>query len=383
MTVGVSEILLQGTLGPQFVGTPGLSVTVNGVQAQVSERDFESLVSNLSSGANRIVVVVTNANGAREETVRQVNFDPTFANNVTIARDFAYASTGGEGFAAVDLGTGEKFTVAPSGPAGSVDDIAVDGDLLFALDATGANFLTVYSIKDPASPELVSGPTRVEGGTFVGVSAGGGRVIVSGGTSNLSVLTYNSEGVLGRSVSLIDLGIGQPDVLIAADGSRAYVSTDFSVNQNGQRFGLTFLDVLDPPAAPNITGRIGLNGAGFSLGARTPSNFPIESALSGDLLFVGHGGGVAVIDTTVDRLSRTLSVGFPVINLDAFADRVFVVGGSRELAQIDISDTGNLQVVGKDRFPGLGAFSGVAVGESHVAIAANEGGLIIRRRSSL
>ncbi len=70
----------------------------------------------------------------------------------------------------------------------------------------------------------------------------------SGGTSLLTVLSYDSNGKLGTSTATIDLGIGQPDVLVGPRGKEAYVSTDFSKPQpQGRRFGITILTLASPP----------------------------------------------------------------------------------------------------------------------------------------
>ena len=88
----------------------------------------------------------------------------------------------------------------------------------------------------------------------------------------------------GASVSAIDLGIGQPDVLVAEDGETAFVSTDFSGFFDGQTFGITTIDISEPTLS--ILDRIRIAGAGFSPGADSPANFPIESAQSGNTLYV-------------------------------------------------------------------------------------------------
>ena len=221
-------------------------------------------------------------------------------NNVAVQDGVAFAAARAQGLVLVDL---ESLEVAgrinPPGDTNTIDDVAIAGDLRFALDATRLEGnVSVFSIEQPLAPELVSGPTRVDVGPFAGISAANGRVVVSGGTGQLSVLTFDEDGTLGADITRIDLGVGQPDVLIADDGATAFVSTDFAGRFDGETFGITSIDVSNTPSPITILDRVGIAGAGFSPGVDSPANFPIESALQGDTLFVASGRGVSVIDAS-------------------------------------------------------------------------------------
>ena len=291
-------------------------------------------------------------------------------NNVVIAGDFAYAAAGAQGVVIVDLENLSLAGVVPS-PAGTgrVDDVSIDGDLLFVLDGVG-DTLTVMSIANPTQPTVVSGPVAANAGPFAGVSAANGRVVVSGGTGLMSSRSYTPAGVLIGQVLTIDLGIGQPDVLISEDGSTAFVSTDFAGAVDGQSFGLTVVDISGAPL--RVTDRVGIAGAGFTTGQDGPANFPIESALQGDTLFVASGSGVSVFDVSNPNFVQTLAV-IPLstnpINVDIVDDTLYVVGNSPgTLTTIDISDLSSPVVETTVLAEGSGPL-GVAVTSSHLVIA--------------
>ena len=189
-------------------------------------------------------------------------------------------------------------------------------------------------------PTLVSGPVTVGVSPFAGVSAANGRVVVSGGTGLLSSRSYQANGTLGGAVSTIDLGIGQPDVLVAEDGETAFVSTDFAGFFDGQTFGITVIDIAGPTLS--ILDRVGIAGAGFSPGSDAPANFPIESAQSGDTLYVASGNGVSVFDVSNPNAVQTLAL-IPLntnpVNIDVVGNMLYVVGNlpAPTLTTIDVS----------------------------------------------
>ena len=263
-------------------------------------------------------------------------------NNVAVAGQFAYAAAGAQGVVIVDL-SGPKIAgvVAPPAGTGTIDDVSIDGDLLFTLDAVGAGSLSVFSIANPIAPTLVSGPVAVDVSPFAGVSAANGRVVVSGGTGLLTSRSYQANGTLEASFSSIDLGVGQPDVLVGEDGETAFVSTDFSGFFDGQTFGITALDIGGPTLS--ILDRVGIAGAGFSPGSQKPANFPIESAQSGDTLYVASGNGVSIFDVSNPNAVQTLATipipGANPVNIDFAGDMLYVVSNSPTpvLISIDIS----------------------------------------------
>ena len=301
-------------------------------------------------------------------------------NNVEIAGEFAYAAAGPAGIVIVDLTMLEiANVVSPPAGAGSVDDISIDGDLLFTMDGFGPGSLSVLSIADPMDPILVSGPVSVAVGPFSGVSAASGRVVVSGGTGLLSTRSYDQTGNLFGATSLIDLGIGQPDVLVAEDGNTAFVSTDFAGFVNGQGFGITVIDISGTPTT--VTDQIGIAGAGFSPGGAGPANFPIESAQQGDMLFVASGSGVAVYNVSNPNVVQTLAL-IPLstnpVNIDVFNDTVYVVGNSPSstLTMIDVSNLSS-PVINTMSLPAAGTPRSVSASSTHVVIADDNLGVLV------
>lgn len=301
-------------------------------------------------------------------------------NNVVAGEQFAYAAAGPQGLVVIDLNAvAVSGIVSPPGFTGSIDDVSLDGDLLFTLDAAGAGGLSVFSLANPAQPTLVSGPVSVAVSPFAGVSARNERVVVSGGTGLLSVRNYNQNGNLVGSTSVIDLGIGQPDVLVAEDGSSAFVSTDFAGLFDGQSFGITVIDIESPPTT--ILDRVGIAGAGFSPGGGVPANFPLESAQQGDMLFVASGSGVAVYDTSNLNSLQTIAL-IPLntnpVNVDVNNDTLYVIGNSPTptLTVIDVSDLSS-PVVNTMALPAAGTPFSVAATSTHVVIADADLGVLV------
>ena len=304
------------------------------------------------------------------EVVVDVTYEELVANNLELEDGMIYAALGASGFAVISAETREfEIISAPIGTSG-VHDLAVAGGFLFTLDASGVGDLTVYDLTTPMDPELVSGPVTVRVGPFAGVSAAGGRVCVSGGTGLLTVRSYTDLGVISTSSSTIDLGIGQPDVLLAADGETAYVSTDFSGLVSGAGFGITLLELDDPPGALTSLAQIGLAGAGFTGGFSFPANFPIESALLPDGDFVtAHGGGLSVIDPVAESVLGELDLSFDAVNVDTDGSTAFVVGTSRSIAEVDISDPDDPLLVSSESSAGSSAYLSVAVDAGTIALA--------------
>ena len=381
--VGSPTIDVVGRLAASF-NQAGTTVTVNGQSATVlidGSRAGGFRLDNfeLNTGVNSLTVEAITPQGAVLQQDVQVTLSRLTSNNVEIDTGRAYAARGANGFAIMDLKTREFETFAAPGATGRVDDLAIADGFLFLLDAASPGNLSVMSLADPEQPVLVSGPVVVPVGPFAGVDAAAGRVVVSGGTSLLTVRSYNASGTLGASVATIDLGIGQPDVLLADDGQRAFVSTDFSGFVGGSSFGISTIALNDRPSTPTLLSRTGLPGAGFSSGFQSPANFPIESALVGDVLVTAHGGGLSRVNSNGGLLGTTPR-GFFAVNVDADGDTAFVVGTNRSLATIDVSNIASPVVESVESFAGPGTFTSVAANGFYCAIASNAGGLRVLRR---
>ena len=298
------------------------------------------------------------------------------AANVVIDGGNAFASRATRGFDVIDVASGKRIAgIAPPGGSESVDDLAVAGRFLFTLDARPPGHLSVFAIDDPARPVLVSGPVVVAVGPFSGVSAASGRVIVSGGTSLMSLRAYNAHGQLGGVVATRDFGRGQPDVLLAPDGARAFVSTHYW----GPYFGLTTVRVGD---ALVQAGELALDTYGFTDGGAKPASFPIETALDGDQLLIADLRGLTVVsvrDLARPRVLANLHLGVKAVNVDA-RDRVAAVVGSSpkpRLVLVDVSSPSSPRILRSIDLPSDSHPTGVAIGAAHVAVASDQRVLLI------
>ncbi len=379
-------IPLEGSVGTALSGTDGLEVRVGSTVAElinvpggVDRFRFDELL--LSGGANSITVTVSNNAGEMETFDFQVNFAPLNPNNVVVNETHAFAALGASGLAIVELATRNRIVIPPPAGSQTVDDVSLDGDLLFTMDSGGGSgFISVYSVADPTAPELRSGPVSFSTNLFSGISAANGRVAVSSGTSDVIVRSYDANGNLSSDFGAIEVSLGHPDVIVAPDGNRAVISSDFRGTVNGQGFGITLINTATNNL--QLVRRRGLPGATFSQGTQQPANFPIESAISGETLLVAHGGGLSLLDLNLTQATRTLNLGFQAINVDIQGDTAFVVGQNEGtdpfLARVDFqSASPQVQV---ENLATTGEATSVAVNEDFIVVAANDEGLLVLER---
>ena len=300
------------------------------------------------------------------------------AANVVTDGTLAFVSLGERGLEIVDVASGKVLEIVPP-PASSesVDDLAIAGRFLFALDARPPGHLSVFSLASSPSLKLVSPPTEVAVGPFSGVSAGGGRVIVSGGTSLMSLRAYDSEGRLGPRLAEIDCGRGQPDILMNPDGTWAFVST----HRWGPYFGLTSVRVAGSPPSMTKSGSLKLDTYGFTAGGAKPANFPIETALEGDVLYAATLRGLTVVSMAVPdqpNLLATLDAGVKGVNVDVRDHLAALVGSSPKptLVLIDVRSPSSPRVVRSISLPEGSRPTGVAIGAAHVVVAAGNQGVL-------
>lgn len=297
--------------------------------------------------------------------------------NVVISGTRVYGTLAEEGFEVINLDdVRQRHHVSPPAGSESVDDIAIDGTLLFALDARQPGHLSVFSVS--GSVTLVSGPVEVPVEPFSGVSAANGKVIVSGGTSSLTLFNYDREGQLSSEIARIDLGRGQPDVLLARDGKHAYVST----HHIGPYFGLTVLEVGNDSAALITRGDVDLDTYGFTDGGAKPANFPIEAAMNNNVVYVAHAKGLAVVsvqDPIHPRLLDVIDVGVKAVNVDVAQDVAAVVGSSPVplLVLLDVSNPTAPFIKQTFTLPEGSRPTSVSIGENHIAVATHKSGVLI------
>lgn len=299
--------------------------------------------------------------------------------NVVVVGKSAYATLGEVGLEIVDMEDPQRRAIiAPPMGSGSIDDVAATDGFLFVLDARDPGYLSVLSLSDPSLPVMVSGPVEVPVGPFSGVSAGNGNVVVSGGTSSLTLFHYDSLGRLTPEVARTDLGRGQPDVLLSPDGKTAFVSTHYF----GPYFGLTILELGNDPFPFIRDTDIELETYGFTAGGAKPANFPIEAALSGNVAFVAHDKGLAIISVEVPSqpvLRGVIDLGVSAVNVDAAGNVAAVVGSAPRplLVLLDVGNPREPVIKQSVSLPEASYPVSVALGEAHVVVATRKHGLLI------
>jgi hypothetical protein len=226
---------------------------------------------------------------------------------VVVDGSHAYVAAGADGIEIVDLSAGFKTSgqrrlSPPGAPADRVDDLAVADGLLFALDATPPGHLTAYTLANPGLPARSGDVVPVPVAPFSGVSAAAGVVMVSGGTSELTLREYDHHGRFGPEVVTADFGRGQPDVAVRPDGRMAAISTHLY----GPEFAITFVEIQRRPLALRMLSRLPLKDAGFTAGGFKPAHFPLVVAWRGDRVYVAEGGGLDVIDLSAPTQPRLL-----------------------------------------------------------------------------
>ena len=386
-TIATTAVDVTGSVGSTLSGLPGLQVLVNGIPAAItpgasgSADRYRVRELVLPAGINREIVVRASAPGTDlfEEQQLRVNIAPVTGNNVALdSQGHAFVARGTAGFAMVDLRTRRATLLPPPTGTSSVGDLAVDGSLLFLLDTGFPGRVTVVDANTPSS--TLSPPVPAPVGPFAGISAANGRVVISGGTSLLNVRSYTPSGQLSTAIASIDLGIGQPDVVVTADGAQAFVSTDFSGSVGGAGFGITTIALATPPVAPTIVSRVGLPGSGFTPGSLGPANFPIVAAeVPAGGFVAAHGGGLSLSSASGATLLSTLNVG-ALNHAATTGDRVFALGFTNRLVEAQITGT-SLTLIDNAPLPVPGSFRSLDANADHLVAVANAGaGLFVRVR---
>ena len=306
------------------------------------------------------------------------------SSNVAIASGVAYVAHATQGIERIDLATGQRSFTAPPMPVDRIDDVAVADGLLFALDATPPGHLLVYRIgsgdglQRRALAEVAVGP-------FSGVAAGAGHVIVSGGTSALSLHRYGLDGSLSKASASADFGRGQPDIALSPGGRIALIST----HVQGPRFGMTVAEVRDQPLALHSLGYVELPGAGFTDGGFHPANFPLQAAALGEIVLVAHGGGLSVIDAPAGRApillgTKDLGLKATAIAIDGERRLAYIAGTAPrpQLVTLDLGDPRTPRITERRVLPPSSSPSAIALDASHLVVALQGGGVHIQARTA-
>lgn len=299
------------------------------------------------------------------------------AINLAASGDVVFVARGCDGLEVVDGASGEVLeTLAASGESDSYDDLSVADGLLFVLDADDG-YLTTFAIGADGGLTQKTADVEVEVGPYSGVSAAGSAVVVSGGTSEMTFLSYTSDGGLSETATL-EGHRGHPDVALDPAGTLALVSTHFSDDVDGHEFGVVSA-ALSPPS---FSDEAGLPGAGFTEGGGTPASWPARAAFGPTHAFVAHGGGLSVLSTDASRaisVVTTIDVGIEAVDVTVAGDRAYVVGSSPtpRVVEIDVADPAAPSIVRTFDVSGEGAAptAVLLIGEN-LFVAAGEPGLV-------
>lgn len=304
------------------------------------------------------------------------------ATNVALSGSTAYIARGSS-LGVLDLKTGSSVSYTIR-----AHDVAVSGSTVYVLDAVapgarpdfsnqgGSGSLNVLSFATPASPSFAAPALRVPVGPFSGIATGGGRFVVSGGTGLLTAGTFTGT-ALSRGFTR-DLGTGQPDVTLSADGTQAYVATDF----DGNTYGITVLNMATGATLDRVALVSGSSRVLSSPGSAAPANFAVQSAVvpGQSTLVAVHPDGMAAIDLTrldnnaatspVVRSLTATALGVLPVHVAVAGNTAYVVGSSPspQLVKVQI-DT--FKVLGRTALGGTPR--GLAVSSTQLVIATGGG----------
>lgn len=303
-----------------------------------------------------------------------INLETGKTFNVITHQHYAYLANGTQGIQVIDLESNEtKSILLPILPTKSIDDLSIDRNYLFALDADESGFISVYDISNPSSPKILSSTTPVPVGPYAGISAKNGNVVVSGGTKYFSHRTYNSNGGIKSQENDLTRDQGHPDVLLTTDGNTALISTHFE----GERFGIISASLSANNV--NVESEITLNGAGFSTGTIDLIGFPIKSDLYKNHVLVAHGGGLSILSLNDSKLTllQTLNLGIEAINVSVYKDIAYVIGykNGPQLLKISLSDINN-PIINERIVLSNTSVSGLDVSENGILITTGAEGII-------
>jgi len=297
--------------------------------------------------------------------------------NVIIIAGYAYAACG-SGIEIVELATFSRNFI--SMPA---DDISGDANL-GVLFTQSNNTLQQFDLVDPNEPNLIA-TVATNFAIFSGISAANGILVVSAGStnSNTEVYTYdaNSLTLAVSGIPVVDNRTGNPDVHVASspNGAVAFYSQDLGLVAN---WGIQIVEfdtganILAQPDVVVLTpGRFtGSFSAPFG-----PANFPLESEFLDERLYAAHfaANGIQVIDRAASDELSLIPLGYEPTNIATDGNQLFVVGVSRD--SVDTVNPITETVVDSLNLPLVQAV-GIAVSETHIAVADRSLGLIVAVR---
>ncbi|MGH8520883.1 MAG: hypothetical protein ACREU9_05550 [Gammaproteobacteria bacterium] len=194
---------------------------------------------------------------------------------------------------------------------------------------------------------------------------------------------YDRAGFLGSETVTADFGRGQPDVVLAADGRAAYVST----HDWGPYFQLTVATLASEPLQVTRQSALPLDTYGFTPGGAKPANFPVEGAADGSILYLAFSAGLGVLDVadpSMPKLVVLLKLDVEPVNVDVHDSVAALVGSSPSprLVLVDVRDPAHPRILQSIPLPEDSLATGVAIVSSHVVVAAHGRGTLLFNRTS-
>ncbi len=301
---------------------------------------------------------------------------------IKVVNGLIYTAYGQGGLIISNETSGEVVAhIFPPREMNSIDDFDVVNDLIFVLDSRGSDYFAIFDFENQ-EVELITPPIEVEGGPFNGISASNGNLVISGGTTFLNRFRYDQDGDIEGPVNF-GRDRGHPDVILSENGQFAFISTDFGIGLDIDRFGIMSLFIGDGLQIPSVITEIGIPEAGLTDGLTKPVGFPIQSALFGDYLLVAHGGGLSIFEIIQEGALRSVSMtatNISGISVASDANNAYVIGfeGSNPVvATIDLTDINNPTITSQEILEINGATpTSIGVGNSEIYIAAGNSGII-------
>jgi hypothetical protein len=223
------------------------------------------------------------------------------STNVSVSGDFAFVTAKGAGVHVVDVsepGRPALITTLPGNP----DDLVTSGDVLLVLEINAEYPLKAYDISDPSAPREVDVPAGISATQFSGVDADDGLAVVSGGTSNMSVLDISDVDRI-TLVGSLPKDLGFADVTLSQ--GKAFISSDVS---GDARYGVPVYDLSDP-SRPTLLQTLRVPSRETISRVRMPGNFDLETDVTGNMLLVVAGGRLAVmLVTNLDRVQNIITL---------------------------------------------------------------------------
>ncbi len=355
-----------------------LSVLIKSKKTNIM-RSFFSFYTLISCFAIGMLVTSCSTNDdtpVAEDTIVIPVVTSDSCSNVIIVNGYAYGACDTQ-LEIVSLSSGERNTVpVPS------DDIAFDASNQTLFVQSG-NTVEALSITDPFTPTVIAS-AGTNFGTFSGIGAANGVVVVSGGnrSSNTQVYNFNNNtfNLTADGIALVDSVRGNPDVHVipTTNGARAFYSQDLSAVTN---WGIQIVDFNTNGMVQSTEDVVVLNSQQFTGGFApvSPANFPVESEFLNNRLYVAHFAvnGLEVIDFNAANTTSVIDLGYQPVHITTDGTLLFTIGITSDIISIlnPVTNTIERRVVND-----IEQARGIAVSSNYIVIADRSRGLIVLDR---